>query len=75
MARKMTQKEFKQAFNECGYNFDIWGWDGILNMIACYATREEEYQIARGCETLAQVEADRRKKIHDYLDKRGYYNI
>lgn len=75
MARKMTCKEFKQAFDECGYSFDIWGWDGILNMIACYATLESERQEQRGCLTLAKCEDERRKKIHDYLDNRGYYKI
>ena len=72
--KKMTCKEFKQAFNECGYDFEIWGWDGILNMLACYATREEEYQLSIGNDVLAGVETERRHKIHDYLDARGYFD-
>ena len=70
--KKMTCKEFKQAFTDCGYDFNIWGWDGILNMIACYAIREEEYQTKRGCETLAKVERNRAHKIHEYLVENGY---
>lgn len=75
MARKkMTCKEFKQAFTSCGYDFEIWGWDGILNMIACYATREADYQRSRGCDCLAELEEQRRHKIHDYLNARGFFD-
>lgn len=70
----MTTKEFKQAFNECGYDFEIWGWDGILNMIACYASLEEERQLKRGCDSLAKHEGKRREKIHAYLESRGFYD-
>lgn len=74
MTKKMTAKEFKQAFTECGYDFDIWGWDGILNMIACYAIREEEHFVKEGNDCLARVEAKRHQKIHEYLDNRGYFD-
>ena len=48
MIKKMTTKEFKEAFTSCGYDFGIWQWDGILNMIACYANlcaEREEKQV------------------------------
>lgn len=32
--KKMTFKEFKQIFNDAGMDFDIWGYEGILNEIS-----------------------------------------
>lgn len=31
---KMTAKEFKRICTECGYDFEVWGFDGILNELA-----------------------------------------
>ena len=70
--KKMTLKEFKQFFNEV-YDFEIWGYEGILNMLACLESREEEEYIQRGS-CLAKPAFERWKKIHDELEKRGYYN-
>ena len=74
MIKKMTTKEFKEAFTSCGYDFGIWQWDGILNMIACYANLCAEREEKIGHDVSARIEHERAHAIHQYLDARHYYD-
>lgn len=70
--KKMTLKEFKQALNDANIDFDIFGYEGILNMLSLHKTREAqrievEFPLHKGriedCyksgETLYQILSDR----------------
>lgn len=71
--KKMTQKEFKEVFESAGFIFDIWGWEGILNMIAMSERTMAENSrnngsiyTAKSCEESAEI-------IFKALEARGYY--
>ena len=73
--KKMTNKEFRRVFTECYGDFEIWGYDGLLNII-CLAL---SYQIKNLKETngdmtsLIAREEERRHKIWCYLKENGYF--
>ena len=68
--KKMTLKEFKQIFNDAGMDFDIWGYEGILNEIAIAqnAMAEETEHDA-----LKEMYYDRSRFINAKLKERGHY--
>ena len=72
--KKMTLKEFKAAFEAVGFNFEIWGWDGILNLIACEEQMASERSARVGCNACAQHELELSEMIEKLLRDRGYYN-
>ena len=73
--KKMTTKDFKEAFTSCGYDFGIWEWEGILNMIAYYANLcAERYAKQEKYEACERIERERAHAIHEYLDARHYYD-
>jgi hypothetical protein len=71
--KKMKAKEFKEALNKAGFYMDIYGYEGILNMIAA-----QLYDDAHEQEHISICLADRSRKqariLHDILEERGYYN-
>lgn len=71
--KKMTAKEFKEALNKAGFYMDVYGYEGILNMIAA-----QLYDDARELEHKSNCLADLSRKqamiLHDILKERGYYN-
>ena len=71
--KKMTLKEFKEAFDEV-YDFEIWGYEGILNLLACLEAREEQEYTERGRDLLANASRERHHRLYEILDERGYYN-
>lgn len=58
--KRMTAKEFKKIFNESGYSFEIWGWEGILNMLSIYHQLESD----RSKEKAANTEDEELKGIY-----------
>ena len=68
--KKMTLKEFKQIFNDAGMNFDIWGYEGILNEIAIAqnAMAEETKN-----DVLKEMYQSRSEFIYNSLKERGHY--
>lgn len=75
--KKMTLKEFKEVINDeniADMNFDTWGYEGFLNLIAI-ATRHLARQAeAMGCEYSAKRDYKRAEQITDYLQDRGYFD-
>ena len=68
--KKMTLKEFKQIFNNAGMDFDIWGYEGILNLlIIAEGHLEQETE----SDLLKKVYEDRRMNIYNSLKERGHY--
>ncbi len=81
MADKMYVKDFVEALDKVGFDFDVWGFEGILNVLGIYS----RYQVERyrkdakskndlDYEILANWENARAEKIHTLLEERGYYN-
>ena len=72
--RKMTAKEFKEALNNAGVSFDVFGFEGILNTLSiAYAKDSEEYSI-KGLKAAAAVTYEQSKKLYYILNERGYYD-
>lgn len=70
----MTVKEFKEALNTAGVDFDVYGFDGILNTLSIkYAYDSEEYSI-KGLKAAATNTYEIFKKLYDILNERGYYD-
>lgn len=70
---KMTAKEFIEVLNNIGLDFDIWGYEGILNEISTaqhYAAMKLEQD---GCIGLSKYNRERSDMIYDILKERGYY--
>lgn len=68
--KKMTLKEFKQIFNDAGLDFNIWGYEGILNEIAIAqnAMAEETKH-----DVLKEMYQSRSEFIYNSLKERGHY--
>lgn len=82
---KMTAKEFVNVLTESGLDFEVYGYEGVLNMLSIYLSHEaDEYEnramIARqkgddnvgllSLKKTCQAESD---FLYDTLSKRGYY--
>lgn len=72
--KKMTLKEFKEAFESVGFTFEVWGWEGILNLIACEEKMASERSARMGCRYSAAHELERSEKIEMLLKDRGFYD-
>ena len=72
--KRMTTKEFKDAFEKSGYNFEIFGWEGILNMLSSYEDFMAKQEQERGYDKLAQYAKKRADALFDILNERGYYD-
>lgn len=68
--KKMTSKEFKQIFNDAGYDFDIWGYEGILNLLMI---AEQYLEQETASDLLKKTHEDRGMYIYNSLKERGYY--
>ena len=71
--KKMTNKEFKEILTNAGIQFDIYGYEGILNMIATYKRQMAEKFFEEGYESLSRNYEDCANYLHDELEKRGLY--
>ena len=72
--KKMTQKQFKEVLKKANIDIDIWGWDGILNLIAiayrAMSKNDEEIDFP----TIAQMDLETADTITRELDKTGFYD-
>ena len=78
---KMTAKEFKKVLEVAGMDFDIWGYEGILNIVSIHLERSAKDEMIRYKNTgdkgwKACAESDRKKSdsIYESLKSKGYYN-
>ena len=69
--RKMTAKEFKEILTESGVDFEIFGFDGILNELSIYNEMMAK-KYAGTCVEMAYKNIS--NKIFKELEKRGYYS-
>lgn len=72
MYEKMTVEEFMKVLGKF-YNFEIWGWEGILNMIASLEYKNSKEFKNEGFDLLSDDSVRRANGIHDILKERGYY--
>ena len=75
-AKKITNKEFKRVFNECYGDFDIWGYEGLLNIMCLSLTYQikELKKLNPDMTSLILREEERRKKLWDYLEEIGFFD-
>lgn len=72
--KKMTNKEFKEALTAAGFDFDIWGYDGILNIMSIYCGYEAQKLYNNGSDNIARHSEERGENLYNLLKERGYYN-
>ena len=73
MSKKMTLKEFKEIFNECGHNFEVWGYEGILNLIAIADYQDAKDMEKEGLMAGAKALRSKANYITNVLEERGYF--
>ena len=71
--KKMTQKEFKEILASANIDFDVFGWEGILNIIAGNEIRNAKEM--ENLNLMAGAEARRKsfRTIYNALEERGYF--
>lgn len=73
--KKMTVNEFKNALSEAGMDFEFWGYEGILNLIAMANNYQaKELSEIKGMELIADEANERSMKLTQILQDRGYYS-
>ena len=70
--KKLTNKEFKSILTECGIDFDIWGYEGILNYVIRCLYNDAKQEIEKGFIASAELDRERANKLYDILEQRGY---
>ena len=71
--KRMTNKEFKEIFNKYYGSFDIWGYEGVLTILALNCYREAKEYKAEGLENLYKASTESADNISDELRKRGFF--
>lgn len=78
---KMYVKDFVEALDKVGFDFKIWGFEGILNILSMYSRLQADnyLKLADECpeidyRSLAKWELCRSNKIYDLLEERGYFD-
>lgn len=74
-AKKMTQKEFKEILEQAGISLEVYGWDGILNLISMVKNYQAEEYKAKGQTTLSDMTMEESDTIYRALLSRGYYEL
>lgn len=69
--RKMTAKEFKEILTESGVDFDLYGFEGILNELSIYNEMMSKKYEGKAPEIVYKKISN---KIFKALEKRGYYS-
>lgn len=70
MKKKMTLKEFKEILGKAETDFEVFGYEGILNIISLcnkYMSEESERPYVK------KMHQRISKTIYDELTERGYY--
>lgn len=74
MKNKMNATEFKEALTLAGLDFDILGFEGVLNALSMfYDYKAEEYSNS-GFEAIANDKKKIANKLYGTLCTRGYYS-
>ena len=71
--KKMTMKEFKEALEIGGMNFEIWGWEGILNELVIAQRHIADDSERLGCKNIADCRRRNADKMVAILENKGYY--
>ena len=72
--KTMTANEFKKVLTDAGLNFDVYKYEGILNLvIMCMNMKADEYNL-EGCEILSEMYREYGHNLYSALCERGYYN-
>lgn len=71
--KRMTNKEFKEIFNKYYGNFDNWGYEGVLTILALNSYREAEEYKAKGLKNLYKASIGTANSITEVLRKREYF--
>ena len=70
MENTMTFEEFKEVMDYAELDFDVLGFEGVLNIISmCYGFLEKEATRPY----IKELYNEQHKKIFEELRKRGYY--
>lgn len=72
MTKKMTLKEFKEVLKEAEIDLDIWGYEGILNIISGYYMHEVKEEKSMGINP--KFTERKAYAIYDILTERGFYD-
>ena len=64
----MTTKKFWEILEKAGYDKKIYGYEGLLNAIACYEWHEAMNYEREGNATLQRIHEERATMIHDSLE-------
>lgn len=73
MAKKMTAKKFWEVLEGAGYDKEIWGYEGILNIISIHETQKEREALKVGFDAAASESRRRADYIYDALDELDFY--
>ena len=71
--KKMTMKEFKEALKIGGMDFEIWGWEGILNELVIAQRHIADDSERLGCKNIADCRRRNADKMVAILENRGYF--
>jgi len=74
MKRKMNAKEFKEALTLAGLDFEILGYEGLLNTLSIYYNIQANEYTNRGFEELGNDTMKISHKLYVILCTRGYYS-
>ena len=70
----MTNKEFKKILKDAGIDFNVYGYEGILNKLSILSDYKRREYKEKGNEVLAKFEYDSGNVIYEALANRGYYD-
>lgn len=71
--KKMKAEEFEKIMSDCGYDFEVFGYEGILNYISILA-KEASITYYNESHVLAAVTKNTYDVIYASLKERGYYD-
>ena len=73
MKKKMNATEFKEALNLAGVNFDVIGYEGVLNILSIFYDYKAESYSNRGFEATGNYNKGIADKLYGTLCTLGYY--
>ena len=72
--KAMTKKEFVAVLEKAGMYFDVYGYEGILNMIALYSKYASDlYELKSPA--ISKMYQHQDDVIYEELSSRGYYDV
>lgn len=73
MKKRMNETEFKEALTLAGVDFEIYGYEGVLNALSMFYDYEAKEYFNRGCEAAGNCEKEISNKLYGTLCTIGYY--